>query len=417
MHLSSMRILRRCLILLLGTCVLAAPRMQNFSSAQAGAQRNSLPGGALGKESPADPARIFQQGQDALNQGRLTDAEKSFRRVLALDPQSAAAYASLGTVFMRRKQWNQALEMLSKAEKLAPAAAGIKLNIGLVYYRQNEFLRAIPPFEATVRDQPNSLQARYLLGLCYFFAERWGDAADTLDPLWAQESTQLNYLYVLSRAAQKAGRKDLDEKAAARMVEVGGDSAAFHLIIGKSHLNLDQYDMALTDLQAAAQADPKLPFVHFNLGLTYLKKQDYERARDEFLKDAAIEPDLAFNYDELGDVYALLQQDSDAEKNYREALRLDPRLINSCVGLAKIYQREEKYLQALAALDMAGKLDPGATNIHYLRGQVLLRMGRKQQGKKELETSVRIDNERRAAREKQAESGALPSPELLPEEQ
>ena len=73
--------------------------------------------------------------------------------------------------------------------------------------------------------------------------------------------------------------------------------------MGKAHLNLEQYDLALADLQAAAQADPKLTFVHFNLGLTYLKKQDYEHARDEFLKDAALEPDLAFNYDELGDVY------------------------------------------------------------------------------------------------------------------
>jgi len=44
---------------------------------------------------------------------------------------------------MRRKQWTQALEMLNKAERLAPQVAGIRLNIGLAYYRQNEFLKAI----------------------------------------------------------------------------------------------------------------------------------------------------------------------------------------------------------------------------------------------------------------------------------
>ena len=71
--------------------------------------------------------------------------------------------------------------------------------------------------------------------------------------------------------------------------------------------------MALSELQAAAQDNPRLPFVHFSLGLTYLKKQNYEQARDEFLKDAAVEPDLALNYDELGDVYSLMQQDGDAE--------------------------------------------------------------------------------------------------------
>ena len=159
-----------------------------------------------------------------------------------------------------------------------------------------------------------------------------------------------------------------------------------------------------------------MTFIHFNLGLTYLKKQDYEHARDEFLKDAAVEPDLAFNYDELGDVYALMQQDSDAEKSYREALRRDPRLVNSYVGLAKIYQRAQKYQEALAAIDSADKLDPLRTDIHYVRGQILLHMGRKEEGRKELETSVRIDNERRAERQKQVETGTVPSPELLEEE-
>jgi predicted Zn-dependent protease len=268
-----------------------------------------------------------------------------------------------------------------------------------------------------VHDQPDALQSRHLLGLCYFFAERWAVAADTLEPLWAQESGQLPYLYVLSISAHRAGKKDLDERATAQLIKAGEGSPEFHLFMGKAHLNRDEYDMALADFQAAAEANPKLTFVHFNLGLTYLKKQDYEHARDEFLKDASLEPDLALNYDELGDVYSLMQQDGEAEKSYREALRRDSRLVNSYVGLTKIYQREAKYLQALTAIDSAGKLDPGRTDIHYLRGQMLVHLGRKEEGKKELETSVRIDNERRAARQKQVESGAVPSPELLGDEQ
>ena len=359
------------------------------------------------------PALIFQRGQDALNHGRLNEAEHDFRQILTLDPKSGAAYANLGVVYMRRKQWTKALEMLRQAEHLLPQVAGIRLNIGLAYYRQYEFLLAIPEFESVVRDQPDALQPRYLLGQCYFFASRWADAADTMEPLWAQESTQLNYLYVLSIAAHRAGRKDLDERATAQLVRVGEGSPEYHLFMGKAHLNLEQYDLALEDLQAAAAADSRLPFVHFNLGLTYLKKQDYERARDEFLKDAALEPDLALNYDELGDVYALMQQDSDAEKSYRDALRLDPRLVNSQVGLAKVYLREEKYTQALAAINSAGRLDPDRTDIHYLRGQILLHLGRKAEGQKELEAAVRIDNERRSEHQKQIETGSVPSPELL----
>jgi tetratricopeptide (TPR) repeat protein len=378
-------------------------------------QRNSVP--VASSSATADPAKVFLLGQEALKQNNLAVAERDFRQVLAANPEVGGAYANLGVVYMRRKQWSKALEALHQAEHLMPQVAGIRLNIGLTYFRENEFLKAIPYFESVVRDQPDAPQPRHLLGLCYFFTERWADAANTLEPLWEQESSQLSYLYVLSIAAHRAGQKEWDEKAMAQLVKTGDGSPEFHLFMGKAHLNLEQYDLALADFQAAEKANPKLTFVHFNLGLTYLKKQDYEHARDEFLKDAAVEPDLAFNYDELGDVYSLTQQYSDAEKAYREALRRDPRLLNSYVGLAKAYQHTQNFTAALSAIDSAGKIDPIRTDIHYLRGQILIRLGRKEEGRKELETSVRIDNERRAERQKQVESGTVPSPELLEDEQ
>src|SRR5579864_1523578 len=64
-----------------------------------------------------DPAQIFQRGQDALNRGELDEAERDFRQVLEVDGQSGVAFANLGVVYMRRKQWVKALAELKKAEK------------------------------------------------------------------------------------------------------------------------------------------------------------------------------------------------------------------------------------------------------------------------------------------------------------
>jgi len=394
----------RCFVLLLLAGITTAIAAQQTTSAPAGSGRGSAASAPSGSARPNDPATLFQRGQDALTHGQLDDAERDFRRVLQLDPRSGAAYANLGVVYMRRKQWNKALESLEKAEHLMPQLAGIRLNIGLAYYRQNEFLKAIPAFESVLHDQPDSLQARYLLGQCYFFADRWVDAVSMLEPLWAQESGQLPYLYVLSNAAHRAGRQELDDRATAQLIKLGDGSPTYHLFVGKYHLNLDQYDEALAEFQAAAAADPKLPFVHFNLGFTYVKKGDYPRALDEFLKDSAIEPDLALNYDALGDVYWLLEDDKNAEKNYREALHRDPRLLNSHLGLAKIYQHQEKYALALAEIDAAEKIDAQRPDIHYLRGRILLQMGRKDEAKKELDT---------AQQNQRPEATSVPSPEIL----
>jgi tetratricopeptide (TPR) repeat protein len=377
-----------------------------------------LAGGSSAQNTAArDPQTLFEAGDAALHAGKLDEAEHDFRQVLAIDPSVAGAYANLGVIHMRRKQWPQALEMLHKAEKLAPDIAGIRLNIGLVYFRQNDFARAIQPFESVVRQSPDSFQARYLLGLCYFFNDRWTDAIGALEPLWAQASDQLNYLYVLDIAAYKSKNAALEEKAGARLAEIGEGSPEFHLLMGKAHLNRGEYDDAVKDLDAAAQADAKLPFVHFNLGLAYLHKQDYDRARDEFHKDIAIEPDVQFNYEQLGGLESTVGNDDEAARNYRSALKLDPQMITSHMGLAKIEERQHHYAEALSELDEIIRLDSGNAGARYLRGQVLVRMGREKEGREELASATKLLNQQREARHKQLEGETVPSPELAREPQ
>ena len=145
----------------------------------------------------AKQQELFEAGEAALRNGDLASAERSFRAVLAVNSQAAGAYANLGVIEMRRKQWHPALAMLRRAEGLAPEVPGIRLNIGLAYYREGDYRSAIAPFKSVVRDVPGSMQARYLLGLCYLFVARYADAVATLEPLWPQASDQLNYLYAL----------------------------------------------------------------------------------------------------------------------------------------------------------------------------------------------------------------------------
>lgn len=371
--------------------------------------------GAAPTQAGGDPHKLFQAGEAALHAGKLDEAERDFRQVLAINPGVAGAYANLGVIHMRRKQWAQALAALNKAQKLAPELAGIRLNIGLAYFRQNDFSRAIPPFESVVKDAPDFYQARYLLGLCYFFKDRWTDAIDALEPLWGRASDQLNYLYVLEHAADKAKNAALQQKASERMVEVGEGSPEFHLLVGKGHLNGGEYDEAVKELEAAARADSKLPFVHFNLGLAYTQKQDYDRARDEFHKDIALAPDVPFSYDKLGGVEATVGNEDEAAKNFRSALKIDPQMVSSLMGLAKIEEQQKHYAAALTELDHVIQLDCGNASAHYLRGQVLVRMGRDKEGREELARATKMLNEQRAARHKELEGDTVPSPELARE--
>ena len=68
--------------------------------------------------------KFFTRARKRSTKNRLDEAERDFRRVIAVNPKLGAAYANLGVVYMRRKQWAKALEALRTAEHLMPHVAG-----------------------------------------------------------------------------------------------------------------------------------------------------------------------------------------------------------------------------------------------------------------------------------------------------
>jgi predicted Zn-dependent protease len=361
-----------------------------------------------------DAKAQFEQGQKALQEGDLDAAEAAFRKVLAADPRSAGAYSNLGVIAMRRKEWNRALSFLQKAAKLAPSVSGIRLNSGLVQFRQGNYAEAIPSLSSVVQDQHDSPQARYLLGLCDLLTERYTDAVAALEPLWPQKENDFMYLYVLSIAADGATQKELNEKALTQLLNIGGDSPEFHLMLGKAYLNHQETQQAVEELERAASMDPNLPFVHLNLGIAYVRAGDNARGEEEFRRDISIEPDLPDPYQLLGEFYARAGKDDQAEKFFREALQRDSKMPDALSGLAKIHLRQEKYPEALAEADMALRLAPKAGNLHFIRGRILTKMGRLDEAKRELTLAAQMRN---AAVERDKEldtlsEGRVPNPEL-----
>ena len=356
--------------------------------------------------------RSFEAGEAAMKQGQLLEAEKSFLKVTAIMPQDLRAHVNLGVIYMRQKKWKRALEELRTSEGLAPQIPGIRFNIGLVYYRQGQYHEAVAPFESVLRDQSDWQQARHLLGLSYLRDERFADASATLEPLWTSLNGDESYLYELALSAGKAGRHDLEERALARLFEVGQQSAALHLLLAKTYLSRDEDERALTELEKAAAIDPKLPMLHYHLGIIYKRKHDYEKAKEEFLKDVAIEPDLAYSYDELGNVCLGLDQNEEARRYFERALERNSKLPASWYGLAKIDRADKRYPDALKALDEAQALAPQSVSVHYLRAQTLMQLGRKAEADTEFAAVRRLQQEKLDNLERQITGTRYQDPQL-----
>ncbi len=329
-----------------------------------------------------DPQTWFAKGQTALQSGDLDAAEAAFRRVLVADPRAGSAYANLGVIAMRRKEWDHA------------------------------YAAAIAPLSSVLRDQPDSQQARYLLGLCQVFTKKFAEAVTVLEPLWPQKSEDVLYLYLIDIAAVESGQKQLDEKILSRMIAVGGGTPEFHLIMGKAFLNRYEVGEAKAELERAGEGNPNLPYLHLNLGIAYMRLGENDRAEAEFRRDIALEPDLADNYEQLGVLYSRMQRDEDAEKSFRAALNRNAKSAGAYLGLAKLCQKQNKPERGLKMIDTALRLSPDIHGGHFLRGRILMQLGRQKEARSEF-AAAQKNMEGQLNKERQSqEDDRVPNPEL-----
>jgi tetratricopeptide (TPR) repeat protein len=82
------------------------------------------------------------------------------------------------------------------------------------------------------------------------------------------------------------------------------------------------------------------------------------------------------------------------------------------IGLAKIYQQQQKLEEALKMIDAALRFAPDTQGGHFLRGRILTQLGRAKEAKEEFTLAQKkLDTQLGKERESR-EQNRLPNPEL-----
>ena len=88
----------------------------------------------------------------------------------------------------------------------------------------------------------------------------------------------------------------------------------------------------------------------------------------------------------------------------------------SRLEVARILHRQGREQEALKELDVAVKYAPKNHNVHLIRGQVLLRLGRKDEGQAELAKSKELFASGLAEERAKMDEHLVPNPELMGEQ-
>ena len=157
--------------------------------------------------------------------------------------------------------------------------------------------------------------------------------------------------------------------------------AGLSWVEGQYYRNLDpdwrRLQRAEQLAQRALAIDPQLAEAHLGLGTVYADRFDYARAAAEFREAIRLESENAYAWDLLS--WALgYQQPPDAleaEKAARECIRLEPSVWGAYYHLGRALLLQQRYPEAIAAMEHARELSPTSTTADLGLAQVYLAQG------------------------------------------
>jgi len=302
---------------------------------------------------------LFDQVLTELRQGRYEEAERTWRRLLQIEPNNAGAYVGLGLALERQGKLDEAVAAYERAIDLNPDYAGAYVGIGLALSDQGKLDEAVAAYERAIDFNPDDAIAHYNLG---------------------------NALY---------NQGKLDEAVAAfqRAIDLNPEDAIAHYNLGVALSDQGKLDEAVAAFQRAIDLNPEFAIAHYNLGVALYNQGKLDEAVAAFQRAIDLNPELAEAYNGLG--IALRQQGKldEAVAAYERAIDLNPEYATAYNGLGNALSDQGKLDEAVAAFQRAIDLNPEHTIAHYNLGLALRQQGKLDEAVAAYRTALRLPDE------------------------
>ncbi len=165
------------------------------------------------KNSPqyTNAVRAFYVGLSALQVGDDVRAEAKLKEATALAPEEPAAWADLGLLYMRQRQFDLAAANLEKARQLAPENATLHVLLGQLESARGNYAEAVKQFGRATELDARHLKALYALSREVGREGEGGEEEELrlLQKILEVEPRNLSVRLDVARLAAKRGEAEL----------------------------------------------------------------------------------------------------------------------------------------------------------------------------------------------------------------
>lgn len=264
----------------------------------------------------------------------ITKAIPLFKKVTQLADSIPQVWLELGKIYRKIGKEKDELDAYRKYAEIDPQNIEANLRIGTIQMRRGEYNEAIVVLEMVNTLQPNDPEIMALLAKGYTHTNRAEEAIHLLKKAQEKKKDDAEIRFQLFKLYRKVGRKEDAQKEIEALIAIKRD-AEYLLFYGEALFIQKKKDEALTAIEEILATNPE------NIDALLLKGRIL-RSQKKF--DDAIDVYKEINYIDAGNTAAMvaraethLEQSKPqwAESFFKRALRANPDLARAELGLAK----------------------------------------------------------------------------------
>jgi protein O-GlcNAc transferase len=328
----------------------------------------------MSKPDPAPPqagiskAEAIRRAMVLHRSGKLEEAAKLYRAVLAAFPNDFDALHLLGVLLSARKRATEGIKLIQRALELQPNFAGAHNNLGTALLANKEPEQAALSFERAIKLKADFAEAHSNLGNALADLGRREEAATShrraiaLKADYAEAHNNLGNVLIALGHFQEAA------EACRQALSLRPNYAKAHHNLATALVNLHRHEDAIASFRRAVAASSDYAEAYRGLGLALLESERADAAVAALERAVALRADDADAHTGLGRALRELGQMPAAVAAYRRAATLAPedevRLQNLGNALALTGELHE----AAASYRRASELAAGGGQAlsHYL---------------------------------------------------
>lgn len=316
-------------------------------------------------------------------QGRNAEAEEVWRDIVASHPDSAEALAHIGLLEARQDHYGDAIVYYRKALRIRPAYPGLQLDLGLAYFKAGRFREAAQCFQSELRKKQGDQRLTILLGMAFYGFKDYAAAIPYLKQAAARDPQNLPLRLDLAHSCLWAKQFPCVLSVYKQILTLNAESAEADMLAGEAMDAMGNEAGAVEQFRAAERANPNEPNVHFGLGYLLWTQKQYDEAAKEFRAELENNPRNAQVRAYLGDVMIRENDFAGAGPMLEQAIAADPSSALSYLDLGIVYANAGRSTDALEAFQKAIALDPKDVDAHWRLAKLYQSMGKREEAKAE----------------------------------